>query len=209
MTTRKHQVARRHREQHDLMPPTLSPRTIDLSLFDNSDFDRGAPRAVEAAWVLTRSAIFENGPFGLDGLRRKALLGFGAKFGSGGALRRGVRITFPWRLEVGDNCWLGEDTWLLNLAPILVGNNVCISQRAFLCTGNHDWSSRSLALITAPITVEDGAWIGASAFIGPGVTVGTQCVVTAGSVVTHDLPPNTICMGNPCRPVKDRKIRGE
>jgi putative colanic acid biosynthesis acetyltransferase WcaF len=183
-----------------------SPR-IDLSLFDNSDFDRGAPRAVEAAWVIIRSAIFENGPFRLDGLRRNVLLKFGARIGTGGVLRRGLRITFPWRLEVGDNCWLGEDAWLLNLAAIRLGANVCISQRAFLCTGNHDWSSRSLALTTAPITVEDGAWIGAAAFVGPGVTIGTECVVTAGSVVTHDLPPHTICSGNPCRPVKDRKIR--
>ena len=180
--------------------------TVDLSLFDNSGFDRGASKAKEVAWLAVRSGIFENGPFGLDGVRLALLRRFGAKVGRGGACRRGVRVTFPWRLEVGNNTWLGEDAWLLNLASIHIGANVCISQRAFLCTGNHDWSHHSLALRTAPIVVEDGAWIGASAFVGPGVTIASHCVVTAGSVVFDSLPPYTIFSGNPCRPIKERRI---
>jgi putative colanic acid biosynthesis acetyltransferase WcaF len=178
----------------------------DLSSFENADFDRGASKAVELAWILTRSAIFENGPVGLDAIRRRVLAKFGAKVGMGGTCRRGVRITFPWKLELGAHTWLGEDAWLINLAPIRIGDHVNISQRAFLCTGNHDWSRPNLPLITAPIVVEQGAWIGASAFVGPGVTVGSHSVVTAGSVVTRDLPPYMICSGNPCVPVRERKI---
>lgn len=179
---------------------------VNLEAFDNSSFDRGASRVREAAWVLARSAIFEHGPVGLDGARLATLRRFGATVGGGGVCRRGVRITFPWRLEVGDHTWLGEDCWLLNLAPIRLGKNVTVSQRAFLCTGNHDWSSSTFDLMTAPITVEDGAWIGANAFVGPGVTIGSHAVVTAGSVVMSDLPPYTICSGNPCVPVKRRTI---
>jgi putative colanic acid biosynthesis acetyltransferase WcaF len=185
-------------------PPLPS---VDLSTFDNSDFDRGASRALELAWIITRSALFEHGPVGLDALRQFALARYGAKLGARGVCRRGVRITFPWRLELGDQCWLGEDAWLLNLAPIRLGNNVVISQRAFLCTGSHDWCDTAFGLQTAPITVEDGAWVGASAFVGPGVTIGSHAVVTAGSVVTRDLPPYTICSGNPCVPVKPRVLR--
>lgn len=183
-----------------------SSASVDLQGFDNSDFDRGASAPRELAWLLTSSCLFEHGPFGLDGLRRMALARFGARIGAHGVCRRGVRVKFPWRLELGDNTWLGEDVWLLNLASIRIGNNVCISQRAFLCTGNHDWSDRSMALITRPITVEDGSWIGAASFVGPGVRIGKQCVVTAGSVVTKDLPANMICSGNPCVPVRERKI---
>lgn len=186
--------------------PPSNRRLADLSDFENADFDRGASRAVELAWILTRSAIFEHGPVGLDALRRKVLVQFGAKLGRRGTCRRGVRITFPWKLAIGENTWLGEDAWLLNLAAIQIGNNVNISQRAFLCTGNHDWSHHALPLITAPIVVEDGAWIGAASFVGPGVTIGSHCVVTAGSVVTKDLPPYSVCSGNPCVPVKERKI---
>jgi putative colanic acid biosynthesis acetyltransferase WcaF len=188
------------------VPPAVERIRADLSDFDNSDFDRGASRAKEAAWILTRSAIFERGPIPLDGLRLRLLAAFGATIRGTGICRRGVRVTFPWRLELGENTWIGEDAWLLNLAPIRIGSNVCISQRAFLCTGNHDWSHHALPLVTAPITVEDGAWVGASAFVGPGVTIGSHCVVTAGSVVTRDLPPYTVCSGNPCVPVKERKL---
>ncbi|MDB4985588.1 MAG: transferase hexapeptide repeat containing protein [Myxococcaceae bacterium] len=178
----------------------------DLSDFENGDFDRGASKARELAWIAARSLFFERGPIPLDALRLGILSRFGAQMGAGSICRRGFRVTFPWKLEVGSHCWLGEDAWLLNLAPIRIGNSVCISQRAFLCAGNHDWSHHALPLVTAPITVHDGAWIGASAFVGPGVTIGDHCVVTAGSVVTGDLPPYTICSGNPCRPVKERKI---
>jgi putative colanic acid biosynthesis acetyltransferase WcaF len=55
-----------------------------------------------------------------------------------------------------------------------------------------------------PITVGDGAWVGAQVFVGPGVTVGMEAVVTAGSVVTHSLPPGKICSGNPCVAIKPR-----
>ena len=180
---------------------------VDLSKFDNSDFDRGASKAKELAWVLARSGLFERFSLPLDLPRTSALRLFGARVGEHCVMRRGLRVTFPWKLEVGDHCWLGEDCWLLNLAPIRLGNHVVVSQRAFLCTGNHDWSDPAFGLITRPITVHDGAWIGASAFVGPGVQIGEHCVVSAGSVVTTDLPPYTICAGNPCRVVKERVIR--
>ena len=117
-----------------------------------------------------------------------------------------VKITFPWKLTLGDHVWLGEECWLLNLAPITLGSHVCISQRAFLCTGNHDYTSPSFDLITKPITVEAGAWIGAGAFVGPGVTVGTHAVLTAGSVATKDLEPYGIYRGNPGTMQKSRKL---
>jgi putative colanic acid biosynthesis acetyltransferase WcaF len=203
--TRVHYTALVHTSEPGFSPAERVRAKLDD--FDNSDFDRGAPRAVEAAWILTRSALFERGPIPLDGIRLRMLAAFGAKIkGPGGLCRRGVRVTFPWRLELGENAWLGEDVWLLNLATIRIGSNVCISQRAFLCTGNHDWSHHALPLVTAPITVEDGAWIGAASFIGPGVTIGSHAVITAGSVVTRDMPPYTICSGNPCVPLKERKL---
>ena len=95
------------------------------------------------------------------------------------------------------------------MAPITLGSHVCISQRAFLCTGNHDYTSPAFDLITKPITVEDGAWIGAGAFVGPGVTVGTHAVLTAGSVATKDLEAYGIYRGNPGTILKSRKLKAE
>lgn len=177
---------------------------MDLSRFDNSDFDRGAGRCREAAWIALRSILFLHCPLPCYRLRSRALTAFGARVGRGVAIKPGVNITFPWRLTIGNHCWLGEETWVLDLAPVTIGSNVCVSQRAFLCTGSHDWSDPLFRLTTAPIVIGDGAWICANVFVGPGVTVGKGAVATAGSVVTGDLPAGMICSGNPCVPVRRR-----
>ena len=94
----------------------------------------------------------------------------------------------------------------MNLAPIEIASHVCISQRAFLCTGNHNYKSLAFDLITQPIQVEQGAWIGAGGFVGPGVLVGSHAVLAAGSVATKDLEPYGIYQGNPAVLIKKRVI---
>ncbi len=179
----------------------------DLSSFNNSGFDRGAGCLKEALWLVARQLLFLGNPWPLYGLKRWILRQFGAKLRGGFVVKSAVRIIFPWRLSCGESVWIGDDVLILNLAQVTVGSNVCISQRAFLCTGSHDWSDPAFRLITRPITIHDGAWICAGVFISPGVTIGRNCVVTAGSVVTGDLPAEMVCSGNPCVPVKRRGIR--
>jgi putative colanic acid biosynthesis acetyltransferase WcaF len=134
---------------------------------------------------------------------------FGATVGSGAVIRPGVRIKFPWRLQAGDNCWLGQNCWIDNLDRVVLGNNVCLSQGSYLCTGNHDWGDRAFGLITSQIVIQDGAWVGAMALICPGVTLGEGAVAGAGSVVVKDIPRCEIHMGNPAEFVRVRRFRSE
>ena len=196
--------AARMRENH--MNANNQP-TPDLSRFDDRSFNRGVGRFREALWLLVRQALFPNGFLRCYRLKSAVLRAFGASVGRGVVIKPGVRVSFPWRLKIGNHVWIGEEANILSLADVTIGNDVVISQRAFLCTGSHDWSDPAFALITRPITIEDGAWIAADVFVAPGVTVGKQAVATAGSVVTHDLPPEMICSGNPCVPVKERRFR--
>ena len=138
----------------------------------------------ELLWWFTRSLFFAPWFPIPSSLKVMALRAFGAKVGDGVVIRSRVNITFPWKLEIGDHVWLGDEVMILSLAPVKIGNNVCISQRAFLCTGSHDFRKESFDLITAPIVIEDGCWICAQAFIGPGVTVPEGTMVKAGEVMT-------------------------
>ncbi len=173
------------------------PARIRLDLYDNSEFDRGAGRLKEALWVLCKCVFFLN-PFPWPSLLRIWLLRFfGAHLGQGVVIRSGVNITFPWRLTVGNHVWIGEEVLILSLAPVTLGSNICVSQRAFLCTGSHAWQREAFDLQTRPIVVEDGVWISAQAFIGPGTRIGSNSVISAGTVLMKTIPDNSFARGNP------------
>lgn len=190
------------------MNPVVPKTEVDLSTFSTGSFERGAGALKESLWLLVSLLLFQLCPLKLSALKSWMLRRFGAQVGHGVVFKPQVKITFPWKLTLGDYVWLGEECWLLNLAPIIIADNVCISQRAFLCTGNHDYKSPAFDLITQPIRVESGAWVGAGAFVGPGVTLGGHAVLTAGSVATQDLEPYGIYRGNPAELVKLRVVRG-
>ena len=119
-------------------------------------------------------------------------------------IKPGVRVKFPWRLSVGDSCWLGEQVWIDNLAPVTLGHDVCLSQGVYLCTGNHDWSKSTFDLRLGAITIGQSAWIGAQAVVVPGTSVGEGAVVTVNSVASGALSPWLIYAGNPAKATKQR-----
>jgi putative colanic acid biosynthesis acetyltransferase WcaF len=170
---------------------------MNLAIYDNSDFDRGAPRWKEATWTLVRAIFFQNFIPWPSELRVFFLRAFDARIGRGVIIRSNVNISFPWRLSIGDHVWIGEDVGILSLAPVTIESNVCISQRAYLCTGSHNFRREDFKLKVAPITVRAGSWIAAASFIGPGVEIGSGAVVSAGSVVFENVGPGARVRGNP------------
>ena len=175
---------------------------MELKGYTVGDFDRGASRVKEILWIAVRCVFFQTVLPWPSALRVVFLRWFGARIGVGVVIRANVNVTFPWRMTIGDHVWLGEEALILSLAPVTIESNVCISQRAFLCTGSHDFRSPGFNLVTKPITVRTGSWIAAQAFIGPGVEIGAGSMVAAGGVVTENVPPRVIVRGNPAQVVK-------
>lgn len=189
-----------------IAPSPARSLQVDLARFTVGNFNRGAGVVKEGLWLIVSMILFRSCPFSFSALKCAVLRAFGASVGRNVTIKPRVAITFPWKLSVGNHVWLGEECWLLNLERIVIGNNVCISQRAVLCTGSHDYKKAAFDLIIRPITVEDGAWIGAGSWVGPGVSVGTHAVLSLASVATQNLAANGIYRGNPAVFVKQRVI---
>lgn len=105
---------------------------------------------------------------------------------------------------MGDWSNVSAGVVVYNLGPIKIGSHTVISQNAYLCAGTHDYTKPDLPLLREPITVGDGVWIAASAFIGPGVRVENNSVVGACAVVMKDVAENVVVAGNPARVIKNR-----
>ena len=181
--------------------------TVNLSKFNNSWYVPGRSLIIRIVWHFA-NALFLQSPLNPSSRLKISLLRlFGTRIGAGVLIKPGVNVKYPWNLAIGDYSWIGENAWLDSLAHITIGNNVCISQGAYFCTGNHDWTDPAFGLVVKPIVVEDGAWIGARATVLPGVTIADHSIVTAGSVITKDTAPYMIYAGNPAVIIKERIIR--
>jgi putative colanic acid biosynthesis acetyltransferase WcaF len=186
------------------MADQMRSRVRNDAFLPSRGFDRGASQFVFASWYLFKCVFFLSPVPWPPLLRNRLLRLFGAKIGKAVYLKPRVNIQFPWKLSIGDHTWIGEQVDIYNFEPVSIGSNCCLSQRTFFCAANHDYSDPAMSYRNAPIILEDGVWIGACCFVGPGVTLGFDCVVTAGSVVTKSLPPEMVCVGNPCVPIKSR-----
>lgn len=169
----------------------------NLSAFDNRSFDRGKPVAMEALWKIVSALVFRNPLVPFYALKRGLLRCFGATIGERVLIKPNVTITFPWKLSIGDGTWIGEGAWIDNLDRVEIGANVCVSQGAYLCTGNHDYKKESFDLIARPIVIEDGAWVSAKAVVAPGAVLRRGCVIGLGSVAKGELEAFCVYEGVP------------
>ena len=177
---------------------------MKLNTFSNNDFERGASKTKELLWIVVSAFLFSSWLPGSSW--RVALLRlFGSHIGKGVIIKPHVRVKFPWKLSIGDYSWIGEQSWIDNLAPVSIGSHTCISQGVYLCTGSHDWSLSTFDLITKPIMIADQAWLGAFSRVAPGVVVEQGAVLALGSVATQALQEWMIYSGQPAIAIKPRK----
>ena len=165
---------------------------------------RGRSAAFVQLWWVAQALLVHPSPQVLYGWRRVVLRLFGAKIGVDVRIRPSVRITYPWKVEIGDHSWIGDHVELYSLGSIRIGSNAVISQGSYLCGGTHDHQDPLFTIRGATIMVGDEAWIAAQSFIAPGVTIGAGAVVGARSLVLNDVPAGMMAAGSPAQ-VKGRR----
>jgi putative colanic acid biosynthesis acetyltransferase WcaF len=179
---------------------------VRLRDYNNSWYQAGRSKLWQTVWFFVGLPIVRCSILPSSALRVRMLRIFGAQIGSGVVIKPGVRIKYPWHLRVGNDVWLGESCWIDNLTTVRIGNDVCISQGAYLCTGNHNWSDPAFGLAVEPILLGNGSWVGAKAFLSPGVVLGEGAVAAGGSVVNRSVTDYEIHAGNPAAFVRKRQI---
>ena len=173
--------------------------------FDKKGYHPGASDFKIYIWYLLNLTFIRSGVIPFSTIIVILLKIFGAKIGCDVRIKPGINVRYPWKLIIGDHCWLA-DCYIDNLDMVTIASNVCISQQAMLLTGNHNYKVVSFDLITRPIILKDGVWIGARAVVCPGVTAESHSVLTVGSIATRSLQAYSINQGNPAIKIKDRSI---
>ncbi len=173
----------------------------NLKKVDNAAFKTtvniGASKSKQVLWYLVNIVFFKNPLMASSAVKVKLLRLFGGRVGKGVVLKPSINIKYPWKLVIGDQTWIGEKVWVDNLAEVIIGNNACISQGAYLLTGNHNYKKTSFDLVVGSITIEDGVWIGAKSVVCPGIVCYSHSVLSVQSVASNDLEAWGIYRGNP------------
>lgn len=177
----------------------------DLSAYKTT-FRIGVSYPVHITWYFINILFFKNSLVLSSGVKVWLLRMFGAKVGKNVRIKPVVNIKCPWKLSIGNNCWIGEDVWIDNLSEVSLGDNVTLSQGALLLTGSHDHTKVKFDFVSLPIVLEEGVWIGAKATVFGGVTCKSHSILGIGSVAEKNLEPYIIYKGNPSVPVLERNI---
>lgn len=168
-----------------------------------SDF-RGKSKITVQLWWICYAILFRPSPQVLYSWRRFLLKLFGAKIGKNVIIRPTAQITYPWKVSIGDYSWIGDEVVLYSLGDIEIGSNSVISQRSYICTGTHDYTSDDFRIYSEKITIGNKCWLATDVYVAPGVTINNNTVVGARSSVFKDLPEGKICLGSPAKPIKNR-----
>jgi putative colanic acid biosynthesis acetyltransferase WcaF len=202
------EISRNRVDSPDLPDVDMAP-WVDLRQYDQSRFNRGRPGWFVLLWWCVQAIAFPLSPHTFNGFRCWLLRLFGAKIGTSVLIRPTARFTYPWKVEIGDYSWIGDDVVFYSLDRICIDSHCVISQKCYLCTGSHDIADPKFALIVSPITLGNGVWIATDCFIGPGVQIGANAVIGARSSVFSHIPAQQVCWGTPARPRYQRQMSNE
>ncbi len=175
----------------------------DLSKYNINWYSPGS-KLICFLWFVVNVIFIQNKLNPFNFLKVILLRVFGAKIGRGVIVKPGVNIKYPWKLEIGNYVWIGEDVWIDNLDDVVIGNNVCISQGVMLLSGNHNYKKSTFDLIIGKIKLKDGVWIGAKSIVTQNVVCDNHSVLTVNSVASSNLESYSVYSGNPAKKVRNR-----
>lgn len=178
----------------------------NLSSFKLPTGFRGRSAVLVQFWWVVQATLFACSPQFMYGWRNWLLRLFGAKIGVGVIVRPSAKITYPWKVSIGDYSMIGDDVVLYSLGEIEIGDNAVVSQRSYLCAASHDFTKVNFPIFANKICIGSQAWLATDVFVAPGVTIGEGAVVGARSSVFKDMPAGMVCMGSPCLPIKRREL---
>lgn len=181
---------------------------INLAGAGSGNFERTRSRLVEALWIIVEYLLVSNPLQVSPHLQQTALRMFGASIESNVITRPRLRVKFPWNLKIGANCWIGEGVWIHNQAPVIIEDNVIVSQESFITAGSHE-VRESMDLVVRPVRIRRGAWITSRCVVLQGVEVGENTIVTPCSVVHKSLSSDNIYGGNPIRFIRQRWMEAD
>lgn len=179
------------------MSEAKRPSVQDLGRFRLPPGFRGRSGLTVVIWQIVQATLFACSPQPLYGWRRFLLRCFGARIGRSVLIRPTARITYPWKVTIGDRSWIGDHAELYSLGDIRIGADSVISQRSYLCAATHDHRKPDFAMIAKPITIGDQVWIATDVFVAPGVTIADGAVVGARSSVFKNVGTCEIAFGSP------------
>ena len=126
--------------------------------------------------------------------------------GSKYEIRAPFYCDYGFNISIGDNFFSNFNTVFIDCSRIVIGNNVMFGPNCCIDGASHPTDSirRNAGFEYAyPITIEDDVWLGSGVHIMPGITIGRGCVIGAGSIVTKDIPPYSLAVGNPCHVIRE------
>ncbi len=177
---------------------------IDASKYQNDWSFRN--KVARSLWGIVWAVPFRCSPRQFHGWRRWLLRRFGADVASTSVIHPSCRIWAPWNLRIGEHSCLGPFVDCYCVDSVEIGNHVTVSQYSYLCGASHDYQTIEMRLLTGPITIDDGAWIAADAFVGPNVVIHKNAVVGARSSVFKDVGPYDVVVGSPAKFLKKRHV---
>ena len=184
----------------------MNYNSLDLSKYQN-ELGR-KHQIIRLLWSITWGLFARPLPRSVgSGWKRLLLRLFGAKIKKTAVVYSTAKVYYPANLSMGEYACLASNVNCYNVAPVIIGNQVTVSQGAYLCTASHDITDPVNHLLTKPIIIEDQAWIATDAFVGMGVTIGEGAVVGARAAVFKDVDAWTVVGGNPATFIKKRIIK--